>query len=212
MRMLSANTIASVLVQAVLASPTFTAHWRWNLGRALTVLRYRGGRRNPPPIQRMEVDDLMAAIERGEFREDLLFRLNTVEIPLPPLRERREDIPVLAAHCLQQHAHKYRRDPLSLTPTAITALMAYPWPGNIRELDHVLERSVLMTDSNELDIFDLELVRRTTDDGPPLTLDEAERRVIQTALRHHDGNVTEAARELGISRSALYRRLPRNDP
>jgi len=156
--------------------------------------------------------DLHAEAAAGRFREDLLFRLNTVEIRLPALRERREDVPALAAHFLRRHAQRYRRPVTTLDAEALRVLLAHPWPGNVRELDHVLERAVLMARGETLTAADLGL--RPASQGPAaleqMTLDEVERVLIQKALARHGGNVSETAKTLGLSRSALYRRLERH--
>jgi len=156
--------------------------------------------------------DLHSEAAGGRFREDLLFRINTVEIRLPALRERREDIPALAAHFLRRHAQRYRRPVESFDDEALRVLLAHPWPGNVRELDHVLERAVLMARGPVLEAADLGL--RAPSQGPAvleqMTLDEVERVLIQKALARHGGNVSDAAKTLGLSRSALYRRLERH--
>jgi DNA-binding NtrC family response regulator len=156
--------------------------------------------------------DLHAEAAAGKFREDLLFRINTVEIRLPALRERREDVPALAAHFLHRHAQRYRRPVESFDDEALRLLLAHPWPGNVRELDHVLERAVLMARGAVLEVSDLGL--RAPAQGPAaleqMTLDEVERVLIQKALARHGGNVSDAAKTLGLSRSALYRRLERH--
>lgn len=156
--------------------------------------------------------DIASSVESGEFREDLLFRLNTVEIRLPPLRERREDIPLLAAHYLDLHGSKYRRRNLELDPETVSALLRHSWPGNVRELDHVIERAVLMTEGEVVRPHDLALAARHDGAASPqsMTLDEAERQLIAAALQRNGGNVNEAADELGVSRSALYRRIQRH--
>jgi DNA-binding NtrC family response regulator len=156
--------------------------------------------------------DLHREAAEGRFREDLLFRINTVEVRLPPLRDRREDLPALAAHFLRRHAQRYRRPVESLDAEALRVLLAHPWPGNVRELDHVLERAVLMASGPVLGAGDLGL-RPPAPGGAALeqmTLDEVERVLIQKALARHGGNVSEAAKTLGLSRSALYRRLERH--
>ncbi len=154
--------------------------------------------------------DPAAEVAAGRFREDLLFRLNTIEIRLPPLRQRAEDIPLLAAHFLARHAARYRAPARRFDDGAMTALLAHPWPGNVRELDHAVERALLLADGETVRAADLGL-RAGAPDGAPrledLTLEEVERVLIQKALARHGGNVTEAARLLGLSRSALYRRL-----
>jgi DNA-binding NtrC family response regulator len=153
------------------------------------------------------------AVAEGDFREDLLYRLNTVEIRLPPLRDRREDILPLARHFLGKQAERYSRPLEGFSGAAEEALLRHEWPGNVRELQHSVERSVLMARGSRIEASDLGLRRR--EDGTAamdeLTLDEAERVLIEKALERHQGNVTRAAEALGLSRSALYRRLQRHD-
>jgi len=148
-------------------------------------------------------------VSSGRFRQDLLFRLNTIEVRLPPLRERREDIPALAAHFLRQHARRYRKTLTGFEPAAMQALLNHPWPGNIRELDHAVERGVLMTERAAVRTADLGL--RTERDGgsriEDMSLEDVEGFLIRKAMARHDGNVSQAAKALGLSRSALYRRL-----
>ncbi|NKB89210.1 MAG: response regulator [Acidobacteria bacterium] len=155
--------------------------------------------------------DLQEAVSKSEFREDLLYRLNTVEIRLPPLRDRRDDIPLLGAHFLKIHAEKYRRDLDGFDRSAIQAMMSHPWPGNVRELQHVIERAVLMTPGEKIREEDLGLQPRRESSSrlEDMSLEDAERTLIQSALARHDGNVSRAAESLGLSRSALYRRLNR---
>jgi DNA-binding NtrC family response regulator len=153
--------------------------------------------------------DLHAEVAAGRFREDLLFRLNTIEIQLPPLRERRDDVAPLANFFLRKHASRYGKPLMSFDNAAMQALLEHPWPGNIRELDHVVERAVLLAQGEQVRAIDLAL-RAGTVPGPraeEVTLEEAERVLIQKALSRYDGNVSHAAKALGISRSALYRRL-----
>lgn len=155
--------------------------------------------------------DLNAEVAQGRFRQDLLFRLNTVEIHLPPLRERREDIQPLAEHFLRKHTERYRRGNMEFTPQALEALREHGWPGNVRELDHVIERAVLMSSSDSVTAFDLALQStpdaRLTARLEEMSLEEAERLLIKKALARADGNANRAAEALGVSRSALYRRL-----
>ncbi len=155
--------------------------------------------------------DLHAEIEAGRFRQDLLFRLNTIEIHLPPLRDRREDIVPLATHFLRQHASHYRKHLTGFDEGAIKALLAHSWPGNVRELDHAVERAVLMCSSEQVRAADLGL--RAGREGAPrledMSLEEVEALLIKKALARFDGNVSHAAEALGLSRSALYRRLQR---
>ena len=147
----------------------------------------------------------------GRFREDLLFRINTIEIHIPPLRERREDISYLATHFLRQHAQRYRKNLTGFDAAAMQSLLDNPWQGNVRELNHVVERAVLMAQGNVIHAGDLAL--RVSRDGSPrledMSLEEVESFLIRKALARYGGNVSHAARALGLSRSALYRRLQR---
>ena len=155
--------------------------------------------------------DVSKEIAAGNFREDLLYRLNTVEIRLPPLRDRREDIQALAAHYLGALTKRYRKT-LQLDRSALQALTAHSWPGNVRELAHVVERSILMAQGNAITAADLGL-RERSEGGSSLenmTIDDAERHLIKKALERCGGNVSDAADALGLSRSALYRRLQRH--
>jgi DNA-binding NtrC family response regulator len=146
----------------------------------------------------------------GRFREDLLFRLNTVTVIVPPLRERREDIPQLAAHFLRTHAARYRKTMRGFDDKALRALFEYGWPGNVRELDHVVERAVLMAASPTVQANDLALGRAESFPRlEELSLEEVEYELVKKALKRCDGNVARAAEALGLSRSALYRRLQR---
>ena len=155
--------------------------------------------------------DLNAEVAEGRFRQDLRFRLNTVEIDLPPLRERREDIPALAEHFLRQHRERYQRQITGLSPEAFEALRVHSWPGNVRELDHVIERAVLMSSNSLITAFDLAL--QNTPEAQvsarleEMSLEDAEQLLIRKALARFEGNANRAAEALGLSRSALYRRL-----
>ncbi len=154
------------------------------------------------------LDEEVAA---GRFRQDLLFRLNTIEIHLPPLRDRREDIPVLARHFLGIHARRYRKNITGFDHAAMQALTENSWQGNVRELNHVVERAVLMTQDTVVRSGDLAL-RAGRDASPRLedmSIEEVEAFLIKKALARHGGNVSHAASALGLSRSALYRRLQR---
>jgi len=152
------------------------------------------------------------------FRQDLLYRLNTVEIELPPLRARREDIPVLADHFMRHYARKYGRGVRRIAEDAMAALAGNPWPGNVRALRHALERAVILCEGDTLRPGDLSLAPR--DGAPPAaapeapvagaTLAELERRAIENALARHGGNVTHAAQDLGITRTSLYRRMEKH--
>ena len=154
--------------------------------------------------------DLQAECAAGRFREDLFFRLNTVEIRLPPLRERQEDLPELAAHFLSRYAARYRRPIQGIEPTALQLMLHYGWPGNVRELDHVMERAVLMARGVRLEAADLglhsqrALAAQNLDD---MSLETVEAILIRKALSRANGNVSHAADALGLSRGALYRRI-----
>lgn len=153
--------------------------------------------------------DLHAEVEQGRFRGDLLFRLNTVEIHLPPLRERREDIPLLAAHFLNRYASRYRKQMEGIDPAALQVMLQYPWPGNVRELDHTIERAVLMARSNRIEASDLGLnqPRASSQALEDMSLESVESILIRKALTRANGNVSQAAEALGLSRGALYRRM-----
>jgi len=150
-------------------------------------------------------------VANGRFRQDLLFRLNTIEIHLPPLRERREDIPVLARHFLNIHARRYRKNLEGFDAAAMQAMLEHPWQGNVRELNHVIERSVLMAGEKCVKLQDLAL--RSASHTPlrmeDMSLEDVEAFLIKKALARYAGNVSQAANALGLSRSALYRRLQR---
>ena len=156
--------------------------------------------------------NLDEAVGEGGFREDLLYRLNTVEIKLPPLRDRKEDIPVLAAHFLKRYSTRYRRPGMSFSAEASRALVRHPWPGNVRELLQSVERAVVLSQAPEIGVQPLGL-RPTSKGQLPLedmTLGEVERVLVERALARCDGNVSRAAAKLGLSRSALYRRIERH--
>jgi DNA-binding NtrC family response regulator len=156
--------------------------------------------------------DLRAEVGAGRFREDLLFRLNTIEIHLPPLHQRPEDIAPLAQYFLERYAAKYRSSARGFSPAALSNLATAPWPGNVRELDHAIERATLLAHGPVIDVHDLGRVDAGAEAATPdraRTLDEVERDTIRAALAAHGGNVVQAAKALGLSRSALYRRLER---
>ena len=156
-------------------------------------------------------------VKNGEFRQDLLYRINTIEIELPPLRERVEDIPMLAEHFLGVYAGKYNKKALKIADGAYSRMMKYNWPGNIRELQHAIERAVILSSSQVLqpDDFPFSVNREeggvqknvTLDD---YNLDEVEKILIRKVLKKHNGNITQAATELGLTRSSLYRRLEKH--
>ncbi len=155
--------------------------------------------------------DLREEVTAGKFRQDLLFRLNTVEIALPPLRERQADIPLLALYFLDAHARRYRKQLSGFDEAALQSLARYAWPGNVRELNHAVERAVLMARGGTVTAADLGLdTQREAQRGlEEMSLDEVESYLIKKTLARFDGNVGQAAEALGLSRSALYRRLQR---
>ncbi len=152
--------------------------------------------------------NLPAEVAAGRFRQDLLFRLNTIHLHLPPLRERREDITLLAQHFLKQHVTRYRKAVTGLDEDALALMQRYPWPGNVRELDHAIERGVLMTNGKVIRAIDLGLdTARTGQNLDDMSLDQVECHLIKRTLARCNGNAGQAAKELGLSRSAFYRRL-----
>lgn len=153
--------------------------------------------------------DLQLACKDGTFREDLLFRLNTVELHLPALRERREDIPVLAHYFLTHYASRYHREIRGLDASSLRSLTQYSWPGNVRELEHTLERAVLMCRGDQIrpDDLGLGLQRQQAQNLEELSLESVESILIRKALHRFQGNVSQAAEALGVSRGALYRRM-----
>jgi DNA-binding NtrC family response regulator len=189
-------------------------------GKLLRVLEERSvtplGSDHPVPVDVRLICatnmPLAAMCGRGEFREDLLYRINTVEIPLPPLRERSGDIADLVGHFIAIYGRKYSLGPKKLAPGALKRLEAHSWPGNVRELRHAVERALIMSDSPVLDTHDFFFGGTQTRNGGNLELDDlkldsVEHQVIRKVLAKHAGNVSRAARELGITRASLYRRM-----
>ncbi len=149
-------------------------------------------------------------VQAGRFRQDLLYRINTVEIRVPPLREREGDVALLAEHFLTYYAEKYNRPRLMLSSTALEKLEQYFWPGNVRELRHAVERAVILNETPivQPDAFTFTASAAATPrTSEASTLEENERMFIQQALQQHQGNITQTAKALGITRTALYRRL-----
>ncbi len=168
--------------------------------------------------QSMEVDirlicatnmPLHQMVKDGKFRQDLLYRINTVEITIPPLCERIDDIPSLATHFLSYYSRRYHKDVLTISPEAINKLKKYPWPGNVRELQHSIERAVIMADSNQLQESDFLFNRKGNESASldTLNLDEVEKSAVVKAIQMHSGNISKAAEELGLTRASLYRRM-----
>ena len=159
------------------------------------------------PVQQM--------IKEGNFREDLLYRINTVEIHIPPLRDRIEDIPVLANHFLKIYSKKYKKNIKEISSATLKKLQQYNWPGNVRELQHSIERAIIMADTNILQPFDFHL---TSSSGKVdelelenYNLEEVEKIIILKVLKKHAGNISNAAKELGLTRTSLYRRMEKHD-
>ena len=150
-------------------------------------------------------------VEKKEFRQDLLYRVNTVEIPLPPLRERQEDIPLLVDHFLQIYCKKYRVAQKRVNAATLKKLQKYHWPGNVRELQHAIERAIIMTDATVLNPTDIFLPDREIKEQGIIfenyNLEQAEKMLIRKAISKYGGNLSKAAKELGLTRTSLYRRL-----
>lgn len=168
--------------------------------------------------QQMEVDirlicatnmPLHQMVKEGKFRQDLLYRINTVEVTIPPLCERIDDIPSLATHFLSYYSKRYHKEVLTISPEAINKLKKYPWPGNVRELQHSIERAVIMADSNQLQESDFLFNRKGNGSSSldTLNLDEVEKSAVVKAIQLHSGNISKAAEELGLTRASLYRRM-----
>jgi DNA-binding NtrC family response regulator len=145
----------------------------------------------------------------GNFREDLLFRINTVEIHIPALRDRREDIPLLAMHFLNRNRSRYRKQVTGFSPAAMQQMIQYPWPGNVRELEHTVERAVLLCRGEEIEPANLAIAsgKSSAPNFENMSIDEVEALLIRKVLRRCDGNISQAAEALGLSRAALYRRI-----
>ena len=155
--------------------------------------------------------NILELVDNGNFRQDLFYRINTVEIHLPPLRERDDDIFLLADYFLELYAHKYGRSKLKLSKSSYRLLKSYSWPGNVRELRHALERAVIMTESSliEPDTILLNTKSKAKDgnEGSSLNIEEVEKNAIIKSLKLHKGNVSLAAKELGLGRTTLYRKM-----
>ena len=154
--------------------------------------------------------DIRAAVKDGRFRADLFYRLNTIEIHLPPLRERGEDVALLAHHYFGEAARRHGKHLTGFSPNALQALARYDWPGNVRELAHVVERAVLLAEGDRIELYDLRLAggaMEASREFDAMTLEQAERCLVRRALERCRGDADAAARQLGISRSAFYRRL-----
>tara|TARA_R110002050_G_scaffold20348_1_gene57617 strand:- start:3213 stop:4583 length:1371 start_codon:yes stop_codon:yes gene_type:complete len=152
-------------------------------------------------------------VEEQKFRQDLLYRINAIELKLPPLRERTEDLELLANHFVKKMSSKYHKPKLEISDKAIESLKTYHWPGNIRELEHIIERAVIITDNPEIESEDLHFStkRFDTEVSGSLNLETTEKKLIAQAIEKHAGNISKAAKDLGLTRAALYRRLEKHD-
>ncbi len=159
-------------------------------------------------------NDIHNDVQEGKFRQDLLYRINTVEIHLPPLREKTGDIPILSEHFLRIYSKKYRKSVRGILAGAMKKLQQYQWPGNVRELQHAIERAVIMTEGDMLSPDDFILSSQIRKSGElefdSYDLDEIEKTVIQKVLKQFQGNITQAAQELGLTRTSLYRRMEKH--
>lgn len=158
---------------------------------------------------------LYEMVKENRFRQDLLYRINTIEIEIPPLRERFEDIPLLANHFLKHYAAKYEKNVSKISDGAITRMHKHPWPGNIRELQHAIERAVILSNGSVLQPEDFNFTATTGKEDGQLSLEqynleEVEKLLIRKVLKKYNGNITQAASELGLTRSSLYRRLEKH--
>jgi DNA-binding NtrC family response regulator len=155
-------------------------------------------------------------VKENRFRQDLLYRINTIEIQIPSLRDRLEDIPLLANHFLKHYAAKYGKSVSKISEAAMTRMNKHPWPGNIRELQHSLERAIILSNSTVLQPEDFNFTvssNKETEQSMNLdqyNLDEVEKLLIRKVLKKYNGNITQAASELGLTRSSLYRRLEKH--
>ncbi len=149
-------------------------------------------------------------VHENGFRQDLLYRINTVELEVPPLRKRKEDIPILAKRFLEKFAHKYHKGALNISERAMDQLCDYSWPGNIRELEHTIERAVILSEGKEIDHLGLHQGNGQVDEPVGLNLEEMEKHYINKALDKYRGNISRAAKDLGLTRAALYRRMEKH--
>ena len=179
------------------------------------ITRIGGSKPIPVDIRLISATNmpLHEMINQNKFRDDLLFRINTVEITVPPLRERMNDISLLAEYFLDIYSKKYNKANLSISPAATKKISRYNWPGNVRELQHIIERAVIMTEAKQLspDDFMLSSVSRLNASEGTLNLEELEKKAIEKALMKHSGNLSSAAKELGLGRTTLYRKMEKYD-
>ncbi|NLD24777.1 MAG: sigma-54-dependent Fis family transcriptional regulator, partial [Bacteroidales bacterium] len=151
--------------------------------------------------------NLNLLVSKGEFREDLLYRINTIQIEIPPLRERVTDIPLLANFFLSMYSSKYKKSELKFDNEVMEQLKQYAWPGNVRELQHAVEKAVILSDGNTLTQHNFIFPKSTREEAPVKTLEEMERIMIEESIRNHEGNLSSVAIQLGISRQTLYNKI-----
>lgn len=182
-----------------------------NALQSRTVVRVGGNKPLAVDIRLISATnkDLKDSVRKGEFREDLLYRINTIQIEIPPLRERKEDISGLAEFFLHTYGNKYGKQRLCLSVDALDKLMNYYWPGNVRELQHTIEKAVILADDNIIRAADFYLDKSSSAEqlSANLTLDEAEKILVENALKRNEGNLSAAANELGVSRPTLYNKI-----
>lgn len=191
--------------------------------KLLTVLERREivrvGATRPKPIDVRLIcatnNNIHQMVGENSFRQDLLYRINTVEIHLPPLRERTGDIPLLTSHYIKVYAKKYKKNIKGISANALKKMNQYSWPGNVRELQHAIERAVIMSDGNILEPEDFILTTQANKSSEvelnTYNLDDVEKTIIMKVLKQYQGNITQAAQELGITRTSLYRRMEKYD-
>jgi DNA-binding NtrC family response regulator len=182
-----------------------------NVLQSRQVVRVGGNKPIPVDIRLISATNrrLQESVQKKEFREDLLYRINTIQIELPSLRERKDDIPLLATFFLKKYAGKYQKETMRFSADAIDTLQEYNWPGNIRELQHTIEKAVILSERNELQASDFYLRKPVASDISPdnMTLEEAERVLIQNSLKRNKDNLSAVALELGITRPTLYSKM-----
>jgi transcriptional regulator with PAS, ATPase and Fis domain len=191
--------------------------------KLLTVIERREvirvGNNKPIPVNVRLIcatnTDIHDLVQENKFRQDLLYRINTVEIHLPPLRERTGDIPLLVDHFLKIYSKKYKKNVKGISSNAIKTLNQYHWPGNVRELQHAIERAIIMSDGTQLEAEDFLLSAPSKKFGEleldTYNLEDIEKSIINKVLKQHQGNITQAASDLGLTRTSLYRRMEKYD-
>jgi two-component system response regulator HydG len=173
------------------------------------IMRIGSEQANPIDIRVISATNqaIHQMVDSGDFRQDLLYRLNTIELVIPPLRERAEDVPTLAGHFLKEASRKYGRPHLEISKKGLKQLQQYNWPGNVRELQNTLQRAVILSEDKQLRFDQLGTGSAASLKQPTLNIEDNEKLLIGKALVSNKGNVSQAASDLGIDRNALYRRM-----